>query len=124
MKNVKRGRIKEYAEKYGCKYFEGQRPWKNVKVDVAMPCATQNELDESDAQALVANGTMCVAEGANMPSSPEAVAVFQNAKILYAPGKASNAGGNSDLFNQRKERGVELFISRLTFGLVLLCWVL
>ena len=95
LKNVKRGRIKEYAEKYGCKYFEGQRPWKNVKVDVAMPCATQNELDESDAQALVANGTMCVAEGANMPSSPEAVAVFQNAKILYAPGKASNAGGVS-----------------------------
>ncbi len=95
LKNVKRGRIKEYAEKYGCKYFEGQRPWKNVKCDVAMPCATQNELDESDAQALVANGTMCVAEGANMPSSPEAVAVFQNAKILYAPGKASNAGGVS-----------------------------
>ncbi len=95
LKNVKRGRIKEYAEKYGCKYFEGQRPWKNVKCDVAMPCATQNELDESDAKALVANGTMCVAEGANMPSSPEAVAVFQDAKILYAPGKASNAGGVS-----------------------------
>ncbi len=93
LKNVKRGRVKEYADKYGCKYFEGQRPWKNVKCDVAMPCATQNELDESDAKALIANGTMCVAEGANMPSSPEAVIVFQSAKILYAPGKASNAGG-------------------------------
>ena len=93
LKNVKRGRIKEYAEKFGCKYFENQRPWKNVKCDVAMPCATQNELDESDAKALVANGTMCVAEGANMPSTPEAVKVFQDAKILYAPGKASNAGG-------------------------------
>src|SRR5574344_8067 len=87
LKNVKRGRVKEYADKYGCKYFEGQRPWKNVKCDVAMPCATQNELDESDAKALIANGTMCVAEGANMPSSPEAVIVFQSAKILYAPGK-------------------------------------
>ena len=93
LKNVKRGRVKEYADKYGCKYFEGQRPWKNVKCDVAMPCATQNELDESDAKALVANGTICVAEGANMPTSPEAVIVFQSAKILYAPGKASNAGG-------------------------------
>ncbi len=93
LKNVKRGRIKEYADKFGCKYFEGQRPWKNVKCDVAMPCATQNELDESDAKALVANGTMCVAEGANMPSTAEAVNVFQDAKILYAPGKASNAGG-------------------------------
>src|SRR5574344_2079283 len=87
LKNVKRGRVKEYADKYGCKYFEGQRPWKNVKCDVAMPCATQNELDESDAKALIANGTMCVAEGANMPNSPEAVIVFQSAKILYAPGK-------------------------------------
>ena len=93
LKNVKRGRVKEYADKYGCKYFEGQRPWKNVKCDVAMPCATQNELDESDAKALVANNTICVAEGANMPTSPEAVIVFQSAKILYAPGKASNAGG-------------------------------
>ena len=94
LKNVKRGRIKEYAAQYkSAKYFEGQRPWKNVKCDVAMPCATQNELDEEDAKVLLANGTICVAEGANMPSTIEAVNAFVAAKILYAPGKASNAGG-------------------------------
>ena len=93
LKNVKRGRIKEYAEKYGVKYFEGQRPWKLGKFDVAMPNATQNELDENDAKALLANGCICVAEGANMPSTLGAVNVFIAAKILYAPGKASNAGG-------------------------------
>jgi len=93
LKNEKRGRIKEYADKYGAKYFEGQRPWKLGKFDVAMPNATQNELDESDAKALLANGCICVSEGANMPSNLEAVNVFLAAKILYAPGKASNAGG-------------------------------
>ncbi|HQJ90602.1 MAG TPA: NADP-specific glutamate dehydrogenase, partial [Paludibacteraceae bacterium] len=94
LKDVKRGRIKEYAAKYkNAKYLENQRPWKNVKVDVAMPCATQNELDGEDAKALLANGTICVAEGANMPSTIEAVNAFIDAKILYAPGKASNAGG-------------------------------
>ena len=93
LKNVKRGRIKEYAEKYGVKYFENQRPWKIGKFDVAMPNATQNELDESDAKALLANGCICVAEGANMPSTLDAVNAFLAAKILYAPGKASNAGG-------------------------------
>lgn len=94
LKNVKRGRIKEYAEKYSsAKYYEGQRPWQLVKVDVAMPCATQNELSEADAKALLANGVMCVAEGANMPSEIGAVNAFLAAKILYAPGKASNAGG-------------------------------
>ncbi len=92
LKNVKRGRIKEYADKYGCQYVEGQRPW-GVRCDVALPCATQNEVDASDAQKLLANGCFCVAEGANMPSTIEAVEAFQAAKILYAPGKASNAGG-------------------------------
>ncbi|HOW42074.1 MAG TPA: NADP-specific glutamate dehydrogenase [Candidatus Omnitrophota bacterium] len=92
LKNVKRGRIKEYAQKYGCKFLEGKRPWE-VKCDIAFPSATQNEIDEADAKKLVKNGCMCVAEGANMPSTPEAIAVFQAAKILYAPGKASNAGG-------------------------------
>ena len=94
LKNQKRGRIKEYAEKFGCEYFEGKRPW-SVKCDVAMPNATQNELDGNDASMLLSNGCMCVSEGANMPSTPEAVAQFQAAKILYAPGKASNAGGVS-----------------------------
>ncbi|MBO4805230.1 MAG: NADP-specific glutamate dehydrogenase [Paludibacteraceae bacterium] len=94
LKNVKRGRIKEYAAKFpSAKYFENQRPWKLAKFDIAMPCATQNELDGDDAKTLLANGVICVAEGANMPSTIEAVNAFIDAKILYAPGKASNAGG-------------------------------
>jgi len=92
LKNVRRGRIREYAVKYGCEFFEGQKPW-NVKCDVAFPNATQNELDGVDAQTLVDNGCFCVAEGANMPSTPEAIHVFEQARILYAPGKAANAGG-------------------------------
>lgn len=92
LKNVRRGRIKEYAEKFNCKYVDGKTPW-DVKCDMAFPSATQNEINEADAKKLVKNGCMCVAEGANMPSTPEAVKVFQTAKILYAPGKASNAGG-------------------------------
>ena len=93
LKNVFRGRIREYVQQYpGAQYFEGQRPW-SIKCDIAMPCATQNELNEEEAKTLIANGCMCVAEGANMPTTPEAIAVFQNAKILYSPGKASNAGG-------------------------------
>ncbi len=91
LKNVKRGRIKEYADHYGCEFSQG-RPW-TIKCDIALPCATQNELDKADAENLVANGCMCVSEGANMPSTPEAIEVFLNAKILFAPGKASNAGG-------------------------------
>ena len=91
LKNVKRGRIKEYADQFGCEFHPG-RPW-GVKCDIALPCATQNELDDSEAKLLVENGCICVAEGANMPSTPEAVEVFLNAKILFAPGKASNAGG-------------------------------
>jgi glutamate dehydrogenase (NADP+) len=94
LKNVRRGRIKEYADRYGCKYVEGARPWCE-KGDIALPSATQNEIDGNDARALVANGVIAVSEGANMPSTPEAIHVFQAAKILYAPGKASNAGGVS-----------------------------
>ncbi|MBR3287111.1 MAG: NADP-specific glutamate dehydrogenase [Bacteroidales bacterium] len=92
LKNERRGRIKEYAEHFGCQYLEGKRPW-NIKCDVAMPCATQNELDGNDAQALLDNGCFCVCEGANMPSTIEAINKFVAAKILYSPGKASNAGG-------------------------------
>jgi len=97
LKNVKRGRIKEYAAKYpSAKYYENQRPWQIAEIkslDVAMPCATQNELDGADAKALLAKGVKVVAEGANMPSTIEAVNAFIAAKILYSPGKASNAGG-------------------------------
>ncbi len=93
LKNIKRGRIKEYADKYpGAEYHEGKRPW-GIKCDVAMPCATQNEVNEDEAKALIANGCFVVSEGANMPSSPEAIEVYQNAKILYGLGKAANAGG-------------------------------
>ncbi len=92
LKNIQRGRIREYAEQYGCKYVPGGRVWAE-KGDIALPSATQNELDGDDAQKLVANGCIAVSEGANMPSTPEAIAVFQSAKILYAPGKAANAGG-------------------------------
>ncbi len=92
LKNVKRGRIKEYAEKYKVEYLEGKRPW-NVKCDVALPSATQNEVDGKDAKALIDNGCICVSEGANMPSTPEAIDVYMKAKILYGLGKAANAGG-------------------------------
>jgi glutamate dehydrogenase (NADP+) len=94
LKNLYRGRIREYAEEFGCKYVPGARPW-NEKGDIALPSATQNEIDGSDAEALVKNGIFAVSEGANMPSTPSAIAVFQKAKILYAPGKAANAGGVS-----------------------------
>ena len=94
LKNLYRGRIREYAEKYGCKYVAGARPW-NEKADIALPSATQNEINGDDARALIANGVIAVSEGANMPSTPEAIRVFQEAKILYAPGKAANAGGVS-----------------------------
>ncbi len=92
LKNVKRGRIKEYAEKYGVKYVEGERPW-GEKADIALPSATQDEIEEADAKKLVANGVIAVSEGANMPSTPEAIKIFQEAQLLYAPGKAANAGG-------------------------------
>ncbi|NND77345.1 MAG: NADP-specific glutamate dehydrogenase [Flavobacteriales bacterium] len=93
LKNVKRGRISEYAEEFkAAKYVAGERPW-SEKCDVALPCATQNELNGDQAKALIDNGCVCIAEGANMPSTPEAIEAFHNAKILFAPGKASNAGG-------------------------------
>ena len=92
LKNVKRGRIEEYAVKYGCEFHEGERPW-GVKCDVALPCATQNEVNEEEAKTLMANGCFVVSEGANMPSVPEAIEVYVENKILYGLGKAANAGG-------------------------------
>ena len=92
LKNVRRGRIQEYVAKFKGSEFHPGRPW-NIKCDVALPCATQNELEEKDAVALLKNGVICVSEGANMPSTPEAITKFHEAKILFAPGKASNAGG-------------------------------
>ena len=93
LKNIRRGRIKEYAAMFpNVEYFPGERPWR-IPCDIAMPCATQNEIEKADAENLVKNGCFCVTEGANMPTTPEAIAIFQNAKLLYSPGKASNAGG-------------------------------
>jgi len=92
LKNVKRGRIKEYADKYGVEYHAGEKPW-GVKCDIALPAATQNEINGEDAKKLVDNGCFCVSEGANMPSTPDAIDVYLKAKILYGPGKAANAGG-------------------------------
>ena len=93
LKNIRRGRIKEYADRFpGAVYHPGERPW-SIPCDIALPCATQNEIEKEDAERLVAGGCRCVAEGANMPSTPEAIAIFQSNGLLYAPGKASNAGG-------------------------------
>ncbi len=92
LKNNRRGRIKEYAEKYGVTYLENERPWK-IKADVALPCATQNEINGEDAQTLVNNGVICVCEGANMPSTLEAIDIFLDNKVLFGPAKAANAGG-------------------------------
>ena len=108
LKNVQRGRISEFASKHGFEYFEGQTPW-HIAVDIALPCATQNELTGADADNLLANGVICVAEGANMPSTLEAVEKFIAAKILYAPGKASNAGGVATA-------GLEMSQNALRFG--------
>ncbi|MDY6822731.1 MAG: NADP-specific glutamate dehydrogenase [Thermodesulfobacteriota bacterium] len=98
LKNNRRGRIAEYADKYACVCCEGENVWEvirkqGIKVDIALPCATQNELNGDDAEALVKNGCLCVAEGANMPSTPEAARIFQENNVLYGPGKAANAGG-------------------------------
>ncbi len=98
LKNVKRGRIKEYADKFGAKYFAGKSVWdvireEGLKVDVAFPSATQNEIDGKNAQALISQGCFCVSEGANMPSNPDAINIYLDNKILYGPGKAANAGG-------------------------------
>jgi glutamate dehydrogenase (NADP+) len=112
IKNEKRGRISEYVEKYpNAKFFEGERPW-SVKCDIALPCATQNELNGDEAKALIANGCMCVSEGANMPSTPEAIHVFQKGKILFAPGKASNAGGVATSGLEMSQNSLRLSWSR------------
>ncbi|MCP4412606.1 MAG: NADP-specific glutamate dehydrogenase, partial [Gammaproteobacteria bacterium] len=92
LKEVRRGRIKEYADKYGVEFFPGQRPW-SIPCDLAFPCATQNEVNGEEAQMLIDNGCIAVSEGANMPSDPDAIDIYLNAKILYGPGKAANAGG-------------------------------
>ncbi|HER44152.1 MAG TPA: NADP-specific glutamate dehydrogenase [Candidatus Eisenbacteria bacterium] len=111
LKNVKRGRIKEYADKYKVEYLEGKRPW-HVKCDVALPSATQNEIDGADAKALMDNGCICVSEGANMPSTPEAIDVYLKAKILYGPGKAANAGGVATSGLEMSQNSLRLSWSR------------
>ncbi len=112
IKNEKRGRISEYVAKYpNAKFIAGERPW-SVKCDIALPCATQNELNGDEAKALVSNGCMCVSEGANMPSMPEAIHEFQKAKILFAPGKASNAGGVATSGLEMSQNSLRLSWSR------------
>ena len=112
LKNVKRGRISEYVDKYpNAKYVAGDRPW-SVKCDIALPCATQNELNGDEAKTLIANGCMCVSEGANMPSTPEAIHEFQKSKILFAPGKASNAGGVATSGLEMSQNSLRLSWSR------------
>lgn len=112
LKNNRRGRISEYVDKYpSAKYFKGERPW-GVKCDIALPCATQNELNGDEAKTLINNGCMCVSEGANMPSTPDAMHAFQNAKILFAPGKASNAGGVATSGLEMSQNSLRLSWSR------------
>ncbi|MEZ7915723.1 MAG: NADP-specific glutamate dehydrogenase, partial [Polaribacter sp.] len=112
IKNEKRGRISEYVAKYPkAKFIKGERPW-SVKCDIALPCATQNELNGDEAKALIANGCMCVSEGANMPSMPEAIHEFQKSKILFAPGKASNAGGVATSGLEMSQNSLRLSWSR------------
>ena len=112
IKNEKRGRISEYLETYpNAKYVAGERPW-SVKCDIALPCATQNELNGEEAKQLIDNGCMCVSEGANMPSTPDAVHEFQKAKILFAPGKASNAGGVATSGLEMSQNSLRLSWSR------------
>jgi len=112
LKNEKRGRISEYVNKYpNAKFVAGERPW-SVKCDIALPCATQNELNGGEAKQLVDNGCTCVAEGANMPSTPDAIHEFQNAKILFAPGKASNAGGVATSGLEMSQNSLRLSWSR------------
>jgi glutamate dehydrogenase (NADP+) len=112
LKNVKRGRMSEYTKKFPkAQYFEGKRPW-HIKCDVALPCATQNEVDANDAKTLVKNGCYCVSEGANMPSMPEAIEVYLEAKILYGLGKAANAGGVSTSGLEMSQNSLRLSWSR------------
>ncbi|MCZ7640333.1 MAG: NADP-specific glutamate dehydrogenase [Verrucomicrobia bacterium] len=111
LKNVRRGRIKEYADKFGARYLAGQRPW-SVPCDCAFPSATQNEISGEDATTLVRNGCQLVAEGANMPTEPEGIEVFLNAKILYGPGKAANAGGVATSGLEMSQNSMRLMWSR------------
>jgi len=111
LKNEKRGRIKEYAEKYGCEFFARQKPW-NIPCDIALPCATQNELDSMEAIQLISNGCKLVAEGANMPCTPAAIHEFQKAGIMYAPGKASNAGGVATSGLEMVQNSIRLYWTR------------
>jgi glutamate dehydrogenase (NADP+) len=111
LKNVKRGRIKECAKEFNCKYYEGKTPWQ-VKCDLAFPSATQNEISGDDAKTLVKNGCIAVGEGANMPTTPEGIKVFQKAKILYAPGKAANAGGVATSGLEMSQNSMRLAWSR------------
>jgi glutamate dehydrogenase (NADP+) len=117
LKNVQRGRIKEYADKYKAKYFDGLSVWdvvreQGIKCDIAFPSATQNEIDAKNGQALVNNGCYCISEGANMPSSPEAVQIFQEGGVLYGPGKAANAGGVSTSGLEMSQNSMRLSWSR------------
>ena len=111
LKNVNRGRISEYAEKFGCPYYENEKPWK-IPCDVALPCAIQNELDKEDALQLVANGCKLVAEGANMPTTPEAILVLQKNNVLYAPGKANNAGGVATSGLEMSQNSIRMYWTR------------
>lgn len=111
IKNVRRGRIKECADEFKCKYFEKKRPW-GIKCDVAFPSATQNEISGEDAKTLVKNGCIAIGEGANMPTTPEGIEVFQKAKILYAPGKAANAGGVATSGLEMSQNSMRLSWSR------------
>jgi glutamate dehydrogenase (NADP+) len=111
LKNVKRARIKDCSDEFKCKYFEDKKPW-GVKCDIAFPSATQNEIDAKDAETLVKNGCMAIGEGANMPTTPEGVEVFQKAKILYAPGKAANAGGVATSGLEMSQNSMRLSWSR------------
>ena len=117
LKNVRRGRVSEYADKYKTVCFDGQSVWdvireQGMKVDIALPCATQNEIDAENAEALVKNGCYCVAEGANMPSTPEAVKVYQDNGVLYGPGKAANAGGVATSGLEMSQNSLKLSWSR------------
>ena len=111
LKNIKRGRIKEYAEEYNCDYYAGKRPWE-VECDLAFPSATQNEISKDEAQKLVDNGVMCVSEGANMPTEADGVEIFLDAKILYGPGKAANAGGVATSALEMSQNSLRLSWSR------------
>jgi glutamate dehydrogenase (NADP+) len=117
LKNVKRGRIKEYADKYGAKYFEGQSVWdvigdQGLKIDAAFPSAHENEINAKNAQALVKNGCICISEGANMPSTPEAIKIYQEHGVLYGPGKAANAGGVATSGLEMSQNSMRLSWSR------------